>query len=131
MRGVITPASDAIFMAAAFEVTAAGAIERGPETAAQWRSVERSAALLGEAAELLLVEGRDVSHSRLVALDRQRWSAYALALRESATWARDAARARSTSRLLATGGDISFACERCHLDFRFPASRGMTSPSID
>ena len=123
MTGMIVPASDAIFAAAWHETTAAGSVEHGPSTGEEWQAIERNAGLLLEAAELLRVPGRDATHDRLVALDRERWTAYALALRDGAIWTRDAARARSIPRLLAAGGDISFACERCHLDFRLPQSR--------
>ena len=83
----------------------------------------RSAAVLAEAAGLLMTPARPSRHQRLIDLDRERWLAYAGALRDGARWAAEASRLRSTPRLLAAGGDISFACERCHLDFRHPEAR--------
>jgi cytochrome c556 len=138
MASVVDPAADALWEAVSSETTANGIIEHQPRTDAEWLAVRHHAVTLAEAANLLLIEGRVVSHSnkledahvpgilsapevqKKIAADRQLFAERAHDLQLAAREALAAIDAKQPQRLLVAGERIDAACERCHLTYWYP-----------
>jgi hypothetical protein len=106
MQGMIMPASSAIWDSVATIVSAAGVEEKMPRTDEEWAAVGTSAAMLVEAANLLVEGDR--------AVDQGDWLKMARAMAESGRKALAAAEARSTDGILAVGEEINTTCDACH-----------------
>jgi hypothetical protein len=128
MRMHVDPSANALFASVGVTVGAAGAVEHAPATEQEWLTLRVHALTLAEAANLLLIPGRPVVEredprqhlQRMVWRDPERWNEYVRALAEAAAWTLEAIDARNAIRLHSHGGDISLACERCHLQYRYP-----------
>lgn len=138
MASVVDPAADAIWEAVSSETTAQGVIEHQPRTDAEWLAVRHHAVTLAEAANLLLIEGRVVSHTnkledahvpgiltapevqKKINADRQLFATRAHDLQLAAREALAAIDAKHPQRLLAAGEKIDAACERCHMTYWYP-----------
>jgi hypothetical protein len=139
MATVVDPSADAVWEAVSTEVTAAGIIERAPVSAEEWQAVRRNAAALADAARLLEAEHRPVApagkvledahvagilkaeeiEARIAATGPQ-FKERAQELGKFAQEALAAIDARDTARLVAAGGRIDQACERCHSVYWYP-----------
>jgi hypothetical protein len=127
MRHLVEPRAATLFAAVGVTIGAHGEIEHAPRTDEQWRALRRDAVMLVESANLLLVPNRRIvadagrAHlDRMVWRDRDTWNRHVLWLAEAAGWALDAIDQRNAVRLQSHGGDISLACELCHLRYRYP-----------
>jgi cytochrome c556 len=138
MASVVDPAADALWEAVSTETTAQGEVEHQPRTDAEWLAVRHHAVTLAEAANLLLIEGRVVSHSnkledahvpgiltapevqKKIDADRQLFAEGAHDLQLAAREALAAIDAKHPQRLLVAGEKIDAACERCHMTYWYP-----------
>jgi hypothetical protein len=121
------------------ETTANGVKEQQPRTGQEWQAVRRHALVLIEAARLLGAPGRAVAKPGKPLEDAHvagissgpdiqthidatapLFKARAAELKDSAQAALAAIDARDPARLLAAGGKIDQACERCHMVYWYP-----------
>jgi len=140
MAHIVDPAADAIWASVKSETTAQGLKEYQPGNAAEWLEVRHHAVTLAEAANLLLVEGRPISHGNQledahlpgiltaeqvrskIAADPARFAAAARELQVAAQEATAAIDARAAARLMAAGEKIDAACEHCHRSYWYPGT---------
>jgi hypothetical protein len=139
MVALVDPSADAIWESVSSETSSKGNVEHQPRTAEEWLAVRRHAIILLEAATLLTVENRTVTAigkstedahvpgistpeeiKKMIDRSRPAFDAHARALGEAAGEALAAIDARDPVRLLAAGGKIDQACERCHLAYWYP-----------
>jgi hypothetical protein len=139
MQTIVDPAADALWESVGSETGANGVEEHQPRTDAEWLAVRRHALMLVEAGNLLMIEGRQVSHGSraledahvpgilapnqvraAIDADRGAFAGRALALHAAGTEALVAIDARSPQRLLAAGERIDHACEGCHTQYWYP-----------
>lgn len=138
MASIVDPSADALWDAVSTETTAKGTVEHHPHTDEQWQQLRRQALTLAEAGNLLVVEGRKVSHvgkvedahvpgilapqeiAASIAEDRPAFAARARALQDAALLALEAIDAKNPQRLMAAGERIDAACERCHMAHWYP-----------
>lgn len=140
MLSVIDPNVDPIWNSISTEVTAAGTIEKRPETEEDWATLRNHAISLREVSNLLVIEGRDVAHSHantssheselqaqaIQALIAAQWPEFiqrAHALHDAANLAVEAIDAKNVDRLEEVGGIIEHACEACHSQFWYPGDK--------
>ena len=121
--------------------TLEGTVEHQPRTDAEWLQVRLRALQLAEAANLLMIPGRQVGHpgqqaddlgtpgylsiaQAQSAIDAERdiFLAYAAALRDTAVRAVSAVDQRNLDEFLEVGGQIDEACEQCHQKFWYPGA---------
>ena len=130
MQTRVDPAADFIWDSVGTFVTAAGTDERQPHTAAEWDAVQRRAADLAVASDLLQVPGRRVTDRPFPSegpgvlssteiqqqLDRERagFNALATALHSASLQVAVAARAHDAHALTRAGEALDAACEACH-----------------
>ncbi len=141
MSGLIDPASKVVFTAVTSETTANGTVDKAPSNAAEWAVVRRSALMMVEGANLLLIPGRHITRTSArktegeaaaegelkpseieirVAHDRAAWNRFALRFREAALESLKAAEARKPDDFGPASESIDNACESCHLKFWYP-----------
>jgi cytochrome c556 len=139
MVTMVDPSAGALWESVSSETTATGIKEHQPGTDAEWQAVRRHALALLEGARLLGADGRAVAKpgkaledahvagiltapeiERKIAATGQEFKARARELGESAEAALAAIDARDPARLLAAGGKIDQACERCHMAYWYP-----------
>lgn len=142
MASIVDPSADALWESVSSETTAKGIEEHQPHTDAEWQSVRNDAVTLQEAGDLLTIPGRAVTHAGKktedhhvagvsnpdqvkAAIDASRpgFNAAARALQDAAAEAIVAVDAKDPVRLLAAGGKIDQACERCHSVYWYPNAR--------
>jgi hypothetical protein len=112
MQWILEPAADVIWDSAGTIITAEGRTELAPTTDAGWDDVRKHAAILAEAANLLMLPGRAAGDD---------WIAYARALQTTGRQALTAAEARDADALFEAGGQIYQACVACHAQYWLPA----------
>jgi len=83
----------------------------GPQTDTDWASVQRSAVLLAESGNVLLMRGP--------AGDQGDWAKDAKALVDAGAATYKAARAKDTRALLAVDQPVNASCVNCHKQYRF------------
>lgn len=136
MEAETDPAADALWQAVQTRTTAAGEIDIQPRTDEEWRAVRRSAMMLIESTNLLVMEGRyivppgfhvpdgeadpHILQQRLES-NRAAFIGLARALREVSQKTLSAIDAKNSDQLFDLGGDIDEACEACHLVFWYPS----------
>lgn len=142
MVSIVDPAADALWEAVSTETTASGVQEHQPRTAQQWQDVRKHAIALQEAGNLLMMEGRAVTHGGKATEDahvegvsspaqvrqalqegRAGFNASARAMQEAAGEALAAIDARNPARLLDAGSKLDQACERCHSVYWYPNAK--------
>jgi hypothetical protein len=106
MNGIVMPSAALIWDSVSTIVDASGVNEKVPRTDEEWAAVGTSAAMLVEAANLL-VEGER-------AVDQGDWVKMARAMAESGQKAIKAAEGRSVDGILAVGEEINTTCDACH-----------------
>jgi len=106
METTVEPVSNAVFDAAVWEN---GVQVGGPKTVEDWKMVQANALMLGETANLLLMNGR--------AKDQVGWTIRTQAMRDAALEAARAADARNTEAIFAAGTHIYQSCTGCHLQY--------------
>jgi cytochrome c556 len=138
MDFIVIPSSEAVFNAVSSTTGANGVVEdKVPKTDADWAAVRKSALLLAEAGNLLMVPGRHIAGPKdksnnpgselepaqmeaLVAKDRAGFAKKAQGLIDATMLALKAIDAKNTEGVSDAGGEIDAACESCHLTFWYP-----------
>src|SRR6478735_227003 len=136
MDSEIDPAADFIWASVASISTRAGLEERQPRTDEEWLEVRRHAITLIEATNLLVMDGRRVSHrfepasgageldtdqaQQKIDANRVAFVALAERLRDTGLQTLAAIDAKDPVRLFDLGGSIDDACESCHVTFWYP-----------
>lgn len=130
MHGVVDPAARRVWGAVGTIITKEGVEERAPANDEQWDEVHESALALAEGGNLLLLEGRVKRETE--------WIQSVQALIAASLQAAEAAKARNTEALFASGEPIYAACARCHEKYppttvegavaQTPAATGQTPP---
>jgi len=105
MEWILNPAAEVIWDSAGTIITAEGHEELAPTTDAGWHDVERAAATLSEAGNLLMLPGRAAGDD---------WIGYAQALVGAGRLAREAAGAQDADALFDAGGHLYQVCRGCH-----------------
>jgi len=142
MVSIIDPAADALWNSVSTEITASGIEEKHPRTEQEWQAVRNYAIALQEAGNLLMMEGRPVTHGGKPTEDahvagvsspaqvRQAIDANPVGFNAAAREMQDAAGealaaidAKNPARLLAAGGKLDQACERCHGGYWYPNAK--------
>ena len=139
MEAQTDPAADALWESVQVTVTTAGEDHHQPRTEAEWRAVRRSALILIESTNLLLMDDRRIvapsfkvppgeADPRVLQqrLDSNRaaFNGFAQALRGIGLKTLAAIDAKDTDKLFEVGGEIDEACEACHLVFWYPPDLG-------
>ena len=106
MGGIVMPSAALIWDSVSTIVDANGINEKVPRTDEEWAAVGTSAAMLVEAANLIVDGDR--------AVDQDEWVKMARAMAESGQKALKAAEARSADGILAVGEEINTTCDACH-----------------
>jgi hypothetical protein len=139
MDSMVDPSADALWDSVATIESVTGVEQRAPRTDEEWKAVHRSAVILVEATNLLVMEHRHVakagekaenpnvelSPERIEAeiqRDRQAWIDHAHKLHDAALPALKATEERSAQGLFDAGEAIDQACENCHLKYWYPES---------
>ena len=112
MNWVIDPSADVIWDSVKSITTTSGTREVAPKTDEQWNNVRNAAAMLVEAGNLLVMEGRVEQNMQNV--QNKEWLAAARRLSASARLALTAAEAKKADALFDAGGEIYDACKSCH-----------------
>jgi hypothetical protein len=142
MVSIVDPAADALWEAVSTETSIKGMEEKQPRTDAEWLAVRHRAIALQEAGNLLMIDGRAVTHggrvtedahvagvlnpqqiAKMIDADRAQFHAHARELQDAAGEALAAIDARSPARLLVAGGKLDQACERCHSVYWYPNAK--------
>ena len=143
MEGIVDPSSDLLWDSVATDITAAGVVEKRPQTDEEWAMVESAALMLAEAPNLLKMPGRKVARPgqktqsegpdapeltaeqiyAKINSNRPLFIKYANGLQNTAKKALAAARARDVNGLFDVGEEIDTACENCHLEYWYPNER--------
>jgi cytochrome c556 len=110
MNGMVAPAATVIYDSVATTVSAAGVEEKMPRTDAEWTHVAINAAMLAEAGNLLVMEGRAVDNGDWVKISQQ--------LTAAANMALEAADDRSPDGIIEAGGAINETCDGCHAKYQ-------------
>ncbi len=114
MQAVVDPAADDIWDAVKIVDSAEGTVEHAPKTDAEWAAVRRSAVLISESGNLLMLPGR--------ARDAGDWMRFSRALTETGKRAIAAADKRDKDALFEAGGEIYVACTNCHTKYMLAPS---------
>ncbi|MET0390028.1 MAG: hypothetical protein ABW321_28905 [Polyangiales bacterium] len=137
MEGVIDPSADVLWDSVATISRQSGVEERRPRTDEEWNEVRRHAVILLEATNLLIMEGRRVSHTYLPAsgyggdldstqmqaridANRPLFIAFARGVHDAGSAVLRAVDARDPDAVFDTGSALDQACENCHTTFWYP-----------
>ena len=113
MAEVLEPAADVYWAAVGSVSDEKGVTEHAPASDSAWAAVRRSATVIAETGNLLLIDPR--------MRDRREWVALSRALVEVGARARDAAEARDATRVFDVGAEVYQACVNCHSQYLIPA----------
>lgn len=136
MASFVDPSADYIWDAVSTTMTAAGSVEKYPQTDDEWNELRRRAIQIMEGANLLLIPGRRVANSgsamdpqfelppdRVEALineDRANFTKLAHDLYDIMVPVLQAIEAKDGQKLLEVGEGIEPACENCHKKYWYP-----------
>jgi|CXWL01.1.fsa_nt_gi hypothetical protein len=142
MSAIVDPSADALWESVSTETTSAGTVEKQPRSDQEWLAVRRHAIALLEAGNLLMINGRAVTHAGKATEDAHvdgvstpqqvrlaidaapaQFQASALLLHDAAADALQAVDARDVAKLLAAGARLDHACESCHSVFWYPNAK--------
>ena len=110
MEGLVIPAAAGIWDSIVTDVTAAGIIEKVPQTDAEWAQVATHAAMLIESANLLVTGPR--------AVDQADWPMMASAMADSAAKALKAAERRARTAFSPSATNSTVTCNNCHARYQ-------------
>jgi hypothetical protein len=102
---ILDPATDVIWDSAGTIITAEGEQELAPTTDEGWLEVEKAAAVVAEAGNLLMMPGRAAGDD---------WVKYSADLVEAGKLALQAARDQDSDALFDAGGRMYQVCLACH-----------------
>ena len=140
MEGIVDPSADVVWESVATHFTTTGVETRAPKTDDEWATVQHSALMLAEAANLLKMRGREIARPAdansksgpdapeltpaeiqvKVNRDWSLWIAHANRLQETAIKAWGITNARDVNGIVEVGDAIDKACESCHLEYWYP-----------
>ena len=142
MVSIVDPSADALWESVSTETSAAGTVEKQPRTEEEWQAVRRLAIRLQEAGNLLMIEGRPVTHGGQktedahvegvssapqikLAIDGNRpaFNASARLLHDAAAEAVLAIDRKDPARLLLAGARLDQAGEHCHSVYWYPNAK--------
>ncbi len=106
MNGIVNPGATAVFEAVSTTVSVEGTVEVAPQNEAEWATLGDSAAVLAEAGNLMMMEGRLV--------DRGDWIAMSQAMIDAAKQTLSAIDAKSKDSVLDAGSALNVSCDNCH-----------------
>ena len=146
MLSVVDPAADQVWNAVTTVQSVSGTVETVPKTDEDWLKVRHGAVTLSEAANLLIMPGRNVARAHeksdtpgvelepaemqvLIDKDRAAFNMRARALHEAGMAATAAADAKDAQKLFEVGEQIERACETCHMAYWYPNEKIPTVPS--
>jgi hypothetical protein len=96
MRDVVYPLSDELFYV----------MRNPPETDYEWTLLRRSALILAESGNLLMVDGRGIPE--------EDWRRFSMRLIEVSTAAYEATEARDLDAIVALSPELEQSCRDCH-----------------
>jgi hypothetical protein len=115
MNSMIVPSSTAVFGSVATVTDATGVHEYKPQTDDEWNAVYASAVMLTEAANLMLVPGRERCLGGRIPVQYQKeFSELVREMVEAGNVAMVAARKHDVDGMSAAGERIDVACDECH-----------------
>jgi hypothetical protein len=142
MVSIVDPSADALWESVSSETTAKGIAEKFPRTDQEWQAVRNDAVALHEAGNLLMMEGRPITHGgkatedahvegifsphqtrQAIDADPARFQAAARRLQDAAGEALAAIDAKDPGKLLVAGGKLDQACEHCHSIYWYPNAK--------
>jgi hypothetical protein len=142
MKYEVDPSADALWDAVGTYVDKHGTVVRQPRSDEEWSAAKGHAIVLAEAANLLLMEGRQVSvggrdvedagtpgnlnaAQAQAAIDANRaaFIGFASALHGVADSLLKATEAKDAGALMNAGAALDEVCEGCHLKFWYPGQR--------
>ena len=142
MTSIVDPSADALWESVSSEMTSKGVEEKQPRTDQEWLAVRRDAIALLEAGNLLMMNGRPVTHGgkttedahiegvsnpsqirQAIDADPARFQASALVLHDAAAQALAAVDAKDPARLMLAGEKLDQACESCHSVYWYPNAK--------
>ena len=147
MQAVIAPSATVIWDAVETSTTAKGVEHKEPRTDADWETVRRSAVMLVEASNLLLIPGRPIARpeeradapdvelhpaeiATLVDRSRPDWVQKAHALHDAARVLLSSIEKKDVKGLFDNGAAVYNTCESCHRTYWYPENRsGAMKPS--
>jgi cytochrome c556 len=106
MAGIVAPASNAVFNAVSTTVTEKGVEEVAPKNDEEWTALGNQAAVLAEAGNLIMVEGR--------AIDTGDWFKMSRAMVDAGQQTLKAVASKSPDAVLAAGEAVNQSCDTCH-----------------
>jgi cytochrome c556 len=140
MLGLVDPAADVVWLSVTTVLSERGAVDTVPRTDEEWAKVRHGAITLMEAANLLMMPGRQVARhgqkseapgielepeemEALIAKDRAAWNGRAKKLHDAGTAVLQAIDAKDPDKVFELGAEIEEACETCHQQYWYPKDR--------
>jgi hypothetical protein len=140
MVTMVDPSADYIWESVGTEVSAAGIVNRSPQTDKEWSELRTRTLMLIEATNLLAIPGRHVAKAgekpakpqvemppeqieALINMDRTNWVNLSHGLHDVSMQALAAVDAKNVSALLGAGAKIDQACENCHVKYWYLPAR--------
>ena len=137
MEYVVDASADAIWESTGFVSDKKGMHDLSPKTDKQWLALRGNVITLIEAANLVMVEGRQISRAgfphiepgnllsskevaEAIAKDRTAFVGFAQALQQVGIQTLDAVDKRDLDAISALGGAMDQVCESCHKRFWYP-----------
>jgi hypothetical protein len=119
MRGILFPNSNIIFDAQSTD-PATKKEEAGPYGGVYggWMAVENAAISLAEAANLLIIPGRNCMNGKPMPLDQPDWAGFVQGLRDAAQASYKAAQSKNQDNIVEAAGVLTEACAACHDKYR-------------
>lgn len=143
MTDVIDPAADHVFNAVSTTIGPNGIVEVEPKTDEDWARVKSGAVTVAEGILLLKIprpiapptdppstdpDNAELSPDQILAkilADPVLWNAKIEALRNINLTILDIVKRRNAKELVEAGAILDEACETCHLEFWYPAEKGL------
>lgn len=149
MDAVVDPAADAIWDAVSTTTTKDGTEVKQPTSDEEWKVLRHQAVSLAEAANLLVIDGRQVAHAgrqlddsgtpgiltapeieKAIAANRPAYVKAAHDLHDTAVAVLAAIDTKQPAAVIAAGGKIERACEHCHVQFWYPNGQAPQAASF-
>jgi hypothetical protein len=125
MRGILFPNSNVIFAAQSTnpaDLKPAGDPSTSTDpltgTYGGWTAVENSAVALTEAANLLVIPGRQCANGKPVPMQNPDWPGLVQGLRDAGMAAYKAAQSKNQDRIVEAADTMTTACANCHDKYR-------------
>jgi hypothetical protein len=125
MRGILFPNANVVFAAqgadpAEIPQAADPALATDPlaSTYGGWQAVENSGLALAEAANLLIIPGRQCANGRAAPVENADWVNFVQGLRDAGMTAFKAAQSKNQDSILEASDVVTTACANCHDKYR-------------